>query len=69
MIGLPVGAVLGRVIWRGYATSIGAVPEPSVPVVWLLTVAIVTLVVANLVALVPARAAARTRPAVALRSE
>jgi ABC-type antimicrobial peptide transport system permease subunit len=69
VIGLPLGVVLGRVIWRGYATSIGVVPEPSVPVAWLMAVALVTLIVANLIAAFPARAAARTRPALVLRSE
>jgi putative ABC transport system permease protein len=69
VVGLPLGAVLGRVIWRGYATSIGVVPEPSIPVLWLMAVAIVTLIVANIIAALPARAAARTRPALVLRSE
>ena len=36
---------------------------------WLLSVIAITLLLANLIAAIPARTAARTKPAVVLRSE
>lgn len=69
VVGLPIGIVLGRWGWRIYARSIGVVPEPAVA--WL-TVAVAVggaLVVANVVAAWPGRAAARTPAATVLRSE
>jgi len=68
-IGLPVGVVLGRLVWQRFADWQGI---PSVPTVspWvLLLVGVAVLVVAALIAIVPARFAARTAPADALRAE
>ena len=53
---------------RLVATELGVIPEPVTPLLVVLVVPGAVLV-ANLVALAPARVAARTRPAVALRSE
>ncbi|HEY3673433.1 MAG TPA: ABC transporter permease [Acidimicrobiia bacterium] len=69
VIGLPVGVVLGRFVWNRFADSQGI---PSVPTVSLLALVLVggaVLVVAGLIAIVPARFAARTAPADALRAE
>ena len=46
----------------------GAMPQPTVPVVSVILVALGALVVANLVAALPARRAAQTSPALILRT-
>jgi hypothetical protein len=68
LVGLPVGIAAGRQLWTFFAQSINAVPEPTVPAS-LFLVAAGVLILANLVALVPARVAARTPAALALRAE
>jgi ABC-type lipoprotein release transport system permease subunit len=69
VLGIPAGLVLGRVAWTMVARGLGV--ESTLPVPWLAIVLVVpaTLVVANIVAALPARRAVRTRPAVVLRSE
>ena len=54
---------------RAFANNLGTVSEPVVPVALLLVSVPVVLVLLNLVAYVPGRIAARTRPATVLRSE
>ncbi|HEY3941764.1 MAG TPA: FtsX-like permease family protein [Acidimicrobiales bacterium] len=66
-LGVPIGIALGRWFWDLFARAIYAVPEPSVPVVEI--VAVAALVLANLVAAVPGRMAARTRTSLVLRAE
>jgi len=68
-IGIPLGVVAGRWLWDLFARQIYAVPYPTVSVVSLLLVALGTLVLANVVAAVPARSAARTPTALMLRAE
>jgi ABC-type lipoprotein release transport system permease subunit len=51
------------------ADGLGVATDAAIPVVALLLTLPVALVVANLLAVLPARAAARTHPAVVLRSE
>lgn len=67
-IGMPLGVILGRWLWSLFADQIGVPPSPAVPLPVLLAIPVV-LVVANLIGAAPARSAARTRPAVVLRSE
>jgi ABC-type antimicrobial peptide transport system permease subunit len=69
VIGLPLGALLGRFVWSVFADGLGAVPEPEVAWVPLLVMIPVALLVANAIAAIPAWFATRTRPAVALRAE
>ena len=68
-IGVPVGIIVGRWLWVLFARQIYAVPEPTVPVVSVVLVALGALVLANVVAAVPARIAARTPTALMLRAE
>jgi ABC-type antimicrobial peptide transport system permease subunit len=68
-VGLPVGIAAGRWIWLAVAEQVGVVPEPVVPVGLLALAAVATVLIANLVAAVPAWMAARTHPATVLRSE
>lgn len=69
VIGIPIGIALGRWLWDLFARNINVVPSPTVPALWVLVIAVGALVLANLVAALPARLAARTPSALALRSE
>jgi hypothetical protein len=68
-VGIPLGIVVGRQLWTAFARTIYAVANPTVPTGQLALVALAALVLANVVALVPGRLAARTPTAAQLRSE
>jgi ABC-type antimicrobial peptide transport system permease subunit len=61
--------LVGRTLWNLFADSLYAVPRVTVPTVTLLIIAGVALVMANVIAALPARIAARTSPAILLRAE
>ena len=67
--GVPLGIALGRTLWDLFAHDINAVPAPSVPVGQVVLIALGALVVANVIAAIPGRLAARTPTALVLRSE
>ncbi|HEV3268035.1 MAG TPA: FtsX-like permease family protein [Acidimicrobiales bacterium] len=67
--GVPIGVALGRWLWTLFARAIYAVPEPSVPVLQVVLIAVGALLVANLVASIPGRSAARTPASLVLRAE
>ena len=69
VVGVPLGIVLGRFLWDLFAREIDAVPAPSVPVVSIVLIAAGALVLANIVAAIPGRIAARTPTALVLRTE
>jgi len=69
LIGLPLGVALGRWGWTLFANSIGVLPVPVVNLRPVLLLIPVTLLLANLIALVPGRVAASTQPAAALKAE
>jgi len=69
LIGVPLGIAGGRWAWRLIAGQLGIDAGPIVPPLSVLAIAAGALLVANLAAAGPGRAAARTHPAVALRSE
>lgn len=69
IIGVPLGIVLGRVLWTEFARGISAVPLTSIPPLYVTAIAVGAVVLANVVAAVPARLAARTPTAVLLRAE
>jgi hypothetical protein len=69
IVGVPVGIAVGRWLWTLFAHGINAVPLPAVPVLEVTLVALGALAFANVVALLPARIAARTPTAVLLRTE
>jgi ABC-type antimicrobial peptide transport system permease subunit len=69
IVGIPLGAVLGRWLWTLFARTIFAVPEPTVPIVSVLVVALSALILANVVAALPGRSAARTSTAQILRDQ
>ena len=69
MAGIPLGIGLGRFLWDLFARQIDVVPEPIVPVPTVAVVIAGALLIANLLALLPGRAAGRTPAAALLRSE
>jgi hypothetical protein len=69
VVGVPLGIVIGRLLWTVFANEIHAVPTPSVPTPSIILVAAGALVLANVVAAIPGRIAARTPTAVLLRAE
>jgi ABC-type lipoprotein release transport system permease subunit len=69
VVGVPLGVVGGRWAWTALADDLGTVARPVVPLVVLLVGVPALVLLANAVAFVPGRVAARLRPSVALRSE
>jgi ABC-type lipoprotein release transport system permease subunit len=69
VVGIPAGLIVGRVVWRLVGDGLGVSTHASMPALALILIVPVALALVNLLALLPARSAARTRPAVALRSE
>jgi ABC-type antimicrobial peptide transport system permease subunit len=69
IVGVPVGIVTGRLIWRWLADNFPVVYAPPLALVAVLVALPAAVAVANLLAAGPARAAARIRPAEALRTE
>jgi hypothetical protein len=69
VIGLPVGVAAGRWGWRAFTGQLGVLPVPVVPLVLILVAVPAALFLAVVVAALPGRAAARTQPAIVLRSE
>ena len=68
-IGLPLGAIVGRWTWMLFADQTGLVPEPVVDLGLVGLAVPATILVANLISALPGRSAARTRPALVLRTE
>jgi ABC-type antimicrobial peptide transport system permease subunit len=68
-VGVPLGIVVGRLAWSLVAGGLGVATDATVPALAVIALIPAALIVANLVAAFPARSAARTRPAVVLRSE
>jgi ABC-type antimicrobial peptide transport system permease subunit len=69
VIGIPAGVVVGGLVWRQVAEGLGISPALSIPTVAVLLVIPAAIIAVNLIAFFPARSAARTHPAVALRAE
>ena len=69
VFGIPLGIVVGRWLWTLFANNIYAVPRPTVPFLSLVIVALSAMVLANFVAALPGRSAARTSAAQVMRGE
>ena len=68
VIGVPLGVVVGRAVWRTFANNLGVVSDSVVPI-WLIGVLVAgVLVVANLIAVAPALVATRSKPGELLRT-
>jgi hypothetical protein len=68
-VGVPAGVAAGRWGWTFLAERMHAVAAPVTPVLAIAALIPLTILIANLMAAIPARAAARTEPAVILRTE
>jgi hypothetical protein len=69
VVGVPLGIAAGRWWWTLFAGRMGIVPDPVVPLALIGLLFPAGILLANIVAAIPARIAARTRPALVLRSE
>jgi hypothetical protein len=69
VVGVPLGAVAGRLVWSAIADSMGVADDVAFPVGLLLLGVPAVLLVLNAIGALPARAAARLAVAEALRSE
>ncbi|HEY8828630.1 MAG TPA: FtsX-like permease family protein [Jatrophihabitantaceae bacterium] len=69
LVGMTLGIALGRWLWDQFATGIHAVPHPTIPAPSLAAIAFAALVLANVVAAIPGRIAARTPTALLLRTQ
>jgi ABC-type lipoprotein release transport system permease subunit len=69
IVGIPLGIVLGWWLWVLFAHEIYAVPLATVPALPLVCVGLGALVLANIVAAIPGRYAARAPTALVLRAE
>jgi hypothetical protein len=69
VIGIPLGLLAGAFVWRRVADELGVSAALTWPVVGVVMLVVAAVLSVNLVAAFPARRAARTRPAVVLRSE
>lgn len=66
VVGVPLGVALGQVVWKLFAANLGAVPVSTVPAWLIAALAVGVLVVSNLLAVVPALVAARSKTAAQL---
>ncbi len=69
LVGIPVGIAVGRTLWDLFADEINAVPSPAVPVVLIILIGLGAIALANVMAAIPGRIAARTPAALLLRTE
>ncbi len=69
VVGVPLGYVLGRAGWRGIADRVPLAFESPLALFVAVLVVPVTLVIANLLAIVPGWRASRLQPAQVLRNE
>jgi hypothetical protein len=69
VIGVPLGIAAGRWLWLAFAHELSAVPHPVVPAASVILATVGALILANLVAALPGRRAARTPAAEVLRAE
>src|SRR6266536_1041563 len=69
IIGVPTGIALGRFLWDLFARQINVVPQPAIPAMPVILISFGALALANIVAAVPGRIAARTPTALLLRAE
>jgi predicted lysophospholipase L1 biosynthesis ABC-type transport system permease subunit len=69
LVGIPVGLLVGRWAFALFADSLGVAPDATISLLVVLAIIPAVLVLANLIAAAPGRAAARIRPALVLRGE
>ena len=68
-LGVPIGIMTGRLVFSAFASNMGAVSSAAVPLAIVGVGGTMVLLVANLIAALPARSASRLQPARVLRTE
>jgi ABC-type lipoprotein release transport system permease subunit len=69
LVGVPLGVAIGRWAWMLFADGLGVVAVPRVPAIAIAVTVAGAILAANVIAAGPAQFAARTKPALVLRSE
>ena len=69
VVGVPLGLVVGRLVWKQVAAGVGAVDLVSIPWPMILIAPVAALALMVTVASIVGRRAARLEPALVLRSE
>ena len=69
VIGVPLGAIAGRVLWRQFAEQLGVVSDPATPIISLVVTIIAAMGLAVVAAQIPSRLATRAHLAEDLRAE
>ena len=69
VVGLPAGVLIGHWLWRLFAGELQVVPFATIPWAVVIVTAVAAVMLANAVAVVPARRASRLRAATLLRQE
>ena len=69
LVGIPAGLIIGSLVWRAVAQGLGVASGASIQPLTVLLAVPVVIILTNLAAYLPARRAAQTRPALALRAE
>jgi hypothetical protein len=69
VVGLVLGVALGAILWRAATGRVGVLGVVDFPLPTLALVAVGTIALANLIAAIPARTAARTPVAVTLQAD
>lgn len=69
LVGIPLGVVLGRLLWTQFARQLDVLAEPSVPITTIGLVGLLVLAATNLLAALPARSARNVPVSLLLRSE
>ena len=69
VIGIPLGLIIGRIVFRSFADSIGTLNDASIPLLLVAVVVAGLLTIANVVASFPTRRSDRIAPRLLLRPE
>ena len=69
IFGVPIGLVVGKTVWTSFASGLGAVPVPVIPVGIIALLVAGELLLANVLAVIPALIAARFHPGRLLRTQ
>jgi hypothetical protein len=69
VIGVPLGVVLGRTMWKLFARQLDVLAEPAVPSITIALIVFAAVVAANALAALPGRYAGAVPAALALRNE
>ena len=69
LIGLPIGIVVGRIVFAAFERQLGTLVEPVTPWVPILLIIPAAIALSNVIAALPAAIAGRMKPAPALRAE